>query len=108
MKYIIKKNIYNINRDGIQDDMDNCVEIANSDQHDADGDGRGDVCDEDADDDTVLNHQDNCPIVPNTDQKDDNNNGIGDRCEGDMDDDSHPDFHDNCPNNSVIYATDFR
>lgn len=31
--------------DGVPDSQDNCVEIANQDQTDTDGDGRGDLCD---------------------------------------------------------------
>ena len=95
-------------RDGVQDNQDNCVEIANADQHDADDDGRGDACDDDADDDGIPNLEDNCWIVFNPDQLDSNNNGKGDACENDSDADQVIDFRDNCPNNSKIYATDFR
>ena len=52
-------------RDGIQDDVDNCPDRPNADQHDADKDGKGDVCDEDADNDGVPNQNDNCWLVPN-------------------------------------------
>ena len=97
-----------LHRDGVQDNIDNCVRVANADQHDADEDGRGDACDDDADDDGIINEQDNCWIVFNPDQRDDNHNGVGDKCEGDIDDDKTLDFQDNCPNNSKIYATDFR
>jgi hypothetical protein len=32
--------------DGVPDQQDNCVEVANADQLDSDGDGRGDLCDD--------------------------------------------------------------
>jgi hypothetical protein len=47
--------------DSIADDVDNCPEIANSDQADLDNDGQGDVCDIDIDNDGCLNDEDQFP-----------------------------------------------
>lgn len=58
--------------DNVADQSDNCMAVANEDQHDEDGDGRGDVCDicpafadtgQDADGDLVG---DDCDPHPNT------------------------------------------
>ena len=71
----------------IGDKCDNCPDKKNYGQEDKDEDGKGDECDEDIDNDGVLNKEDNCPEEPNKDQKDRDKDGIGDIC-------------DNCPNGS--------
>ena len=42
----------------------------NPDQKDSDGDGKGDICSGDRDNDKVLDEVDNCPDTPNPDQVD--------------------------------------
>jgi hypothetical protein len=44
--------------DGVEDGTDNCVDVANGDQADLDGDGIGDACDGDVDGDGVPNADD--------------------------------------------------
>lgn len=57
-----------IDEDGILCE-DNCPDVANADQADADQDGVGDVCD-------------NCPDDANPDQADSDGDGTGDACDG--------------------------
>jgi len=77
--------------DGYIDDVDNCPQVYNPDQADADSDGIGDVCDDctDTDGDGFGNPgyaantctEDNCPDVYNPDQTDSDSDGIGDSCD---------------------------
>ncbi len=59
---------YDSDGDGVQDAVDNCLDVPNTDQSDSDADGRGDACD-------------NCPSNYNPDQTDTDGDGIGDACE---------------------------
>lgn len=56
-----------------------CPTIMNVDQSDTDKDGLGDVCDDDIDNDSILNHLDNCPFKSNTNQLDVDGDGIGNK-----------------------------
>lgn len=71
---------FDSDNDGAFDDVDVCPDIYNPDQTDMDGDGLGDICDDDIDGDSIINELDNCPYVSNTGQLDTDNNGIGDAC----------------------------
>ena len=67
--------------DGINKDIDNCVDVANPNQLDTDNDGIGDLCDADADADGIESDSDNCIVVANPNQLDTDNDGIGDLCD---------------------------
>lgn len=76
-------------QDLVPDRCDNCIEAANTDQKNRDGDEYGDACDADDDADGVADFLDLRPMIPDAN--------------GDSDGDGFWDFMDNCP--SVANAT---
>ena len=99
---------------------DNCPALPNPFQDDNEGDGLGDLCDTDDDNDSVTDGPDNCPFIANNnqangdgdsygdacdncpqdtnqDQADNDLDGIGDLCDPDDDNDGIHDVSDNCP-----------
>ena len=119
-------------RDGVPDLVDNCPNRVNTDQDNTDLDEeerlwaeieaqstingdqssenmsreqviRGNQCDDDDDNDEVLDIDDNCPLVKNApqvagaNQADLDNDGVGDVCDSDQDDDGKRNEDDNCP-----------
>jgi len=94
--------------DGVPDDEDNCVWLANPDQVDTEGDSWGDACDLWPEEDNLLSPcgpwcqvdedgdgiagtldvdfpspmgDDNCPLLYNPDQADDDHDGVGNACD---------------------------
>ena len=91
-----------IDKDGVVNEQDNCMDNPNRDQKDTDNDGKGDACDPDLVDyekDGVADSKDNCWYLRNPDQKDSDGDGIGDVCDLDVvdrDKDGLVDSKDNC------------
>ncbi|MDQ3933205.1 MAG: thrombospondin type 3 repeat-containing protein [Actinomycetota bacterium] len=76
---------------------DNCPNTSNPDQANADGDGQGDVCDSDDDNDGAPDASDNCKGTVSTDQTDTDGDGQGNPCDADDDNDGVPDANDDFP-----------
>ena len=76
--------------DGVYDVEDNCPTVANSDQADFDGDGQGDICDPDDDNDGVADGDDAFPFDP-SESSDNDGDGVGDNADPDDDNDGQTD-----------------
>ena len=92
--------------DGVFDPYDNCPNVPNPSQANADFDALGDACDPntallDSDHDGVPDTGDNCPTIANPSQEDADHDGVGDACDStndpDTDGDGVADSRDNCP-----------
>ena len=86
--------IPDVDGDGVNDDVDNCPDVANADQADADADGIGDACEADSDGDGVIDDVDNCPTIANADQADADADGTGDVCDDDQSGQTDPNSTD--------------
>ncbi|NJN64192.1 MAG: hypothetical protein HC882_04475, partial [Acidobacteria bacterium] len=110
-------NATQLDTDGdlVGNSCDNCPLTPNRDQRDTNGNGTGDACEGDFDEDGVPGDDgdgsadpctggnrtacdDNCPSNANADQSDLDGDGIGDLCDTDRDGDGVLDINDNCDN----------
>ena len=74
-------------KDGIDDNKDNCLTVYNPEQLDEDSDSLGNECDEDIDNDGIDNTHDNCKLIYNPLQEDSDGDGVGTKCQKDEDGD---------------------
>jgi len=65
----------------VPDDANNRVTVSNPDQSNTDGDAFGNACDEDDDNDSVLDAADNCAVAVNADHADFDRDRTGDACD---------------------------
>lgn len=82
--------------DGLGDNSDNCPNDSNPSQIDTDGDGKGNVCDEDDDNDSTPDDEDAFPLDSSEDT-DSDGDGIGNNADTDDDNDGVEDNLDDFP-----------
>ena len=98
-------------KDGVDDEVDNCPVDPNEGQDDFDGDGAGDVCDEDDDGDGTVDSLDCEPTNPeiNHPKQAELCNALDDDCDGDTDegilcDDENVCTHDVCQDGGCSFT----
>ncbi len=74
-----------------------CTLVQPGQESDPDGDRVDDACDDDDDNDGLLDGADNCSSIANELQTDSDSDGLGDACDTDDDADDVADSADNCP-----------
>ena len=82
--------------DGIEDSVDNCPTVSNSDQINTDNDTLGNACDDDDDGDGVIDSEDAFPL-DNTETTDTDSDGMGNNADPDDDGDGVIDSEDAFP-----------
>ena len=82
--------------DGVEDSIDNCVDVSNTNQLNHDGDDFGNLCDDDDDNDSILDVNDSHPF-DSTESSDLDGDGIGDNSDDDIDGDGTDNFEDAYP-----------
>ena len=93
-------------RDGIPDGVDLCPQTPSGVHTDLDGDGIGDVCDDDIDGDGLLNQDDACPLVSSALELDENCNLIYEDQDPNSNQNPQPSTQDPQSNQPVIGYVD--
>jgi hypothetical protein len=91
-----------IDGDGVEDSLDNCINDYNPNQENLDSDAQGDVCDDDDDNDGIMDISDSCAFGmtgwTSSSSEDHDGDGCNDSSEDDDDDqDGIDDLPDRCP-----------